>query len=59
VTAWSNEVVAVPIDTDPRVSETFITAVKRHVVTNPAFVLFNKMLDAFEVSFFFNGEDKN
>src|SRR5215217_5781375 len=59
VTAWSNEVMAVPVDADARVSETFVTTVERDVVINLAFVIFRILLRAGHAGFFVSGEEEN
>ena len=59
VTAWSNEVMAIPVDADAGVSESFVTAVERDVVIHLAFVLFRILLRAGHSGFFVGGEQEN
>src|SRR5262245_1613431 len=57
--AWSNEVVAIPIDSDAGISESFVTTVKRNVVIHFAFVIFRILLRACHSSFFVSGEHED
>src|ERR1051326_236890 len=59
MTAWSNEMVAVPVDADAGVSKTFVATVERDVVINLVFVIFRILLRAGHAGFFVSREDEN
>src|ERR1044072_1311566 len=59
VNTWSNKLMAVPVDADTRVRESFVTAVERDVVINLAFVIFRILLRAGHTGFFVGREDEN
>jgi len=59
MTAWTNEVMTVPIDAYTGVGEPLITAIKGDVIVNFAFVFFCVELGASHSCFFVNREEKN
>src|SRR5687768_3605674 len=57
--AWSNKMMPIPVDADSGIRESFITAVKRDVVINFAFVFLRVVLRARHARFFVGGEKEN
>ena len=44
--AWSNEMVAIPVNAYTGIGESFITAIECHVIIDPGLVVLNKLLGA-------------
>src|SRR5437868_1439137 len=50
---------AIPVDSDTRVSEAFVSAIERDVIINLAFVIFRVLLGATHACFFIRREYKH